>query len=258
VLDTEPSSHMRAPTCPPNERMQLADVTVTRTRDLGMADKTRTVTTHLGRFLHSGDIALGYHLETATFDIAEDASRGGLAKRVAQQLPDVLLVRKGFRRNRRSRRRIWTLQRLERDGTVEADTEPSMGTGFGTTTAAAASSGGRRTAAIDEDREEENQRDMEQLMQELEEDPELRANVPLVRVPDAEQILAARAAAKDTMRDEGEAGDSDEEEEDPNFPDVQISELVEPMQNLSLSSRLAAAQAAAAAEVPQAADDDSD
>ena len=210
-----------------DSRYCLADATIVRAEDLGKDENTLIVRTHLGYLLKAGDLAHGYDLKNATFDLEDDPAAARVSRRALDDLPDVLLVKKGYRRARRARRpRIWTLQRLEREQNDVQMTD------------------------AEQRREEE---DMEALMRELEENPDLRANVPLVRVPDADAILAARktkklndgcssssssstaaAAADDGVPDDADADGDDDEDE---LPDVDISELIEPLQNLSLASR---------------------
>ena len=203
-------------------RYCLADATIVRSEDLGKDENTLIVRTHLGYLLKAGDLAHGYDLKNATFDLEDDPAAAKVSKRALEDLPDVLLVKKTYRRSRRSRRqRIWTLQRLEREQNDVQVTDA-------------------------EQRKEEE--DMEALMRELEENPDLRANVPLVRVPNADAILAARKAKKlddgcSTSASSASAAvpaDSDaddDDDDDDELPDVDISELIEPLQNLSLASR---------------------
>ena len=203
-------------------RYCLADATIVRSEDLGKDENTLIVRTHLGYLLKAGDLAYGYDLKNATFDLEDDPAAAKVSKRALDDLPDVLLVKKTFRRSRRRRRqRIWTLQRLERE---------------------------QNDGQVNEAEQRKEEEDMEALMRELEENPDLRANVPLVRVPNADAILAARKAKKlddgcstgtsaSAAPVEGDEDDYDDDGDDDELPDVDISELIEPLQNLSLASR---------------------
>ena len=96
----------------PKGRMLLADVEVIKTRDMGVSDTRFIVRTHLGNLLRAGDLVLGYDLRNAVFNDA-DAESGalggrkvarGTGKAVAKfDLPDIVLVRKTYRRKGDSR-----------------------------------------------------------------------------------------------------------------------------------------------------------
>jgi len=86
-------------------RMQQAEVTIARTRDLGSNDERFTTKTHLGSLLQAGDTVLGYDFTAAVFNDAETKEWPNL------QLPDVVLVKKVYPENRR-RRRMWKLRAL--------------------------------------------------------------------------------------------------------------------------------------------------
>ena len=202
-------------------RYCLADATIVPEGSLGHEDCELLVRTHLGSILRAGNLALGYDLQGATFDLSDMPAAARVSKRALEVLPDVLLVKRGYRRSKRARRRrrIWTLQKLEREQGETAPTEA-------------------------EQRKEEE--DMEALMRELELNPDMRANVPLVRVPDAEAIYAARKSGKEdkeSSEGEEEEGDGDDDEDD-DVPEVGLDELVEPMQNLTMASRREAILAA--------------
>lgn len=254
VIDSEPSTpHVE------DSKYLLADVTAARsTSDFS---NPITVKSHLGRLLRSGDIAFGYDVTNATFDL-EESVRTILGKRAARDIPDVILVRKGYRRSQ-GRKRAWTLQNIERDS-MPVETGGDESTSMETESVdknSAGSSGSRKRKQKDSDINSQkntsssdisenvvNVKDMEDLMREIEEDPEMRANVPLVKVEGAEKIIAeqkrrreekmrrmngdAAAMPRDVDADEEDYGDDDDDE-----LDIDIEELVEPMRNLTLESR---------------------
>ena len=73
-------------------------------------------------------------------------------------------------------------------------------------------------------------RDREQFMDELEEDPEFRATVTLHAEANAEQILAESQTRAMATGDDGD--DDDEDEED--FPEIQLEELVTATQQMKI------------------------
>ena len=175
-------------------RMRLCDVEVARARDYGHNDVTFLGRTHLGNILHPGDSVLGYDLTTAVFNEADLKALG-----YDGALPDFVLVKKYYqmRRRKASRSRHWELRSLKKEK-VPLD---SMST--------------RQQREL-EAREVDQ---YEQFLQELEEDPELRARLNLYKAKNADKVARARADAV--------AEDADD------FPEVQLCEL---MGDMDLSS----------------------
>jgi len=93
----------------------LADVYVAKLSDLGVNDVQYHCRSHLGHLLRSGDIVLGFDFKNAVFN---DPNYDKLKNDV---IPDVMLVKKVFDKNKRIRRRKWKLERFE--GAQELDTE---------------------------------------------------------------------------------------------------------------------------------------
>jgi nonsense-mediated mRNA decay protein 3 len=214
VLDVEPvtlqhNGHMPqshpSPSAAAAARWLLADVTVARASDFGRNDAQLIVRSHLGGVLKPGDCVLGYDVAGAVLvDPELDTFRG-------LQLPDVILVRKSYAARRRHRRqnhkgapRAWTLRRLQ----VEAEEEDG---GVGGT-----AHGGRHAAEM-------RLAEEEAFLEEIEEDPELRARIALYRRANAaQQASAARQAAQgDTM------GDTEDDED--LIPEVPLEELLDEM-----------------------------
>eukprot|EP00455_Lapot_gusevi_P046566 TRINITY_DN614_c0_g3_i2.p1 TRINITY_DN614_c0_g3~~TRINITY_DN614_c0_g3_i2.p1 ORF type:complete len:539 (+),score=164.90 TRINITY_DN614_c0_g3_i2:130-1746(+) len=157
-------------------KFALAEAQVALASEMGVSDQYYVVSTHLGNLLSPGDNALGYYLKHANLNESDVEGLQGL------ELPDVVLVRKSYPAKNRARRRKWDLKVLEKEE----------------------EEGKRR----DDDRA---MRDLEQFKQELEEDPELRANVNIFK------------KESDDTRSE-----MDDEEEMPSIP------LEEMMEGLSL------------------------
>ena len=190
------------------KRYALADVTVARKADFGQNDRVTTVRSHLGALLKPGDAALGYDLAAAApSDDALDAAveSGRLA------VPDALLVRKSHdaaraRRRAKGERRPWVLKRLDLNGGGGGEGggagEEAGAAGGGTGASEASTSSSRRRAAANaggagSNAAADDAADYERFMEEIEEDPELRARVALYRAPgvDASSSAAAAAAA---------------------------------------------------------------
>jgi nonsense-mediated mRNA decay protein 3 len=193
-------------------RWAAADVTVARAADLGANDRTCTVRTHLGHLLHPGDHALGYDVANAVLssaDLEAAVDRGYV-------LPEVILVRKSYEEKRRRRRakgggaaaRPWRLKRMDVEYGAD-DFDPAAG-------------GGRQRAGAAAPAEA-LAADMERFLEELEEDPELRARVALYRDPEGAAAAAAAAAAR------GEETDGSE-----GAPEVPLEELLEDLAAMQL------------------------
>ncbi|ANB11879.1 ribosome-binding protein NMD3 [Sugiyamaella lignohabitans] len=184
VLDIEPVG-------PANGKFALADVTVARSVDLGSNDTTYYVRTHLGGILHPGDTVMGYHLSNTNFNHA-------LWDEIDQdKTPEVILVKKSYPDKIRSKTRNWKVKRMAKeynDDTVRA-------------------TGREKTKNKSNDAFERAQRDYEEFLRELEEDPELRTEVNLYKnVPEV-----------DAQEENGEEGEDDDESEE--LPGVNLDEL---------------------------------
>jgi nonsense-mediated mRNA decay protein 3 len=187
-------------TGPPVGRYTPAEATVVRARDWGRTDAVLFARTHLGGLLKPGDVALGYDVGAANLVDPELDTYRGL------QLPDVVLVRKSYAARRRARRekgtaaqRTWKLRRL---AVAPDETEATAA---------------RRGAGADGGDAEE-----EAFLEEIEEDPELRARLALYR-----DRSAAAAAARPPAARAPRGADSDSDEDE--FPEVPLEELLEEM-----------------------------
>ncbi|KAF8317684.1 NMD3-domain-containing protein [Clavulina sp. PMI_390] len=261
VLDIEPSGPTRG-------KYVLADAQVAPARafrsaaqahnaadsmDMDMDDVTSGGTdaiyhtrTHLGAVLQPGDTVLGYYLTRNNFNSeAFDQLDSG-------RIPDVVLVKKTFpNRRRRTKNRIWKLRSIAKeaedpnaeDGAAETTTSGKKGNSGGAGRGALGRRGGLDAKRVEED--------YEMFLRDLEEDPELRATVNLYRadVDMAEESSKKRggkgksayamdveptpaASAPPAAMQDGEE-DSGEDEED--FPEVQIDELLDHMEDLDIN-----------------------
>jgi len=83
----------------------LADCYVVRTSELGMTDEYIHCRTHLGHLLNEGDSVLGLDVANSNINNPEMDSLKGV-------LPDVILVKKVYDKQRRKRTRKWKLKRM--------------------------------------------------------------------------------------------------------------------------------------------------
>jgi len=188
ILDIE----LLGPTVTARGRTQfaLAEATVARTSDLGFNDKTFYTVTHLGNILNPGDTCAGYDLSTANFNEAYLTSLKGRRLR-----SEIILVRKTYPNRRKHRRaRHWELAKL----TVEPMD--------------------MRRVDI-----EKHERAVEEFMQDLEEDLEMRSGVNLYKSKTGPTVT----------NDEMDVDDAPPEED---FPEVKIEELLDMVENLQLGT----------------------
>lgn len=167
-----------------------ADATVARTSDLGVNDNTFYVRSHLGGILHPGDSVSGYDLETVNWnsELWDELDK--------DKLQSVVLIKKVLSEEekmakRKNRGRNWRLKRMavKHDEREQMKVEESYDK---------SKPSNKNDAAL-----LRQERDYEEFLEELEEDPELREAVD-VYVQD----------------DDEEAGDDDLNEE--SLPELDI------------------------------------
>ncbi|KAG8907133.1 hypothetical protein FRB99_005241 [Tulasnella sp. 403] len=239
VLDIEPSG-------PVNGKYVLADAQVVLNEpsrsgkggkgdmeidEEGSTDMVYHTRTHLGRHLNAGDTVKGYFLRRANINNAEYESLD------QSRLPDVVLVKKSYpNRRKKNRHRNWKLKSIAK----EAEEGPDA---FGRGAL------GRR-GGLDSEKVE---RDYEAFLRDLEEDPELRATVNLYKTdvkmkgPSNTKGPSQTAGGADSMDLEdttnGSAGamadteDTDNEVDEPDFPEITPNELLDAMDELTLDDR---------------------
>lgn len=181
VMDVEPIEQ--------KGRYMLADITVVKCvtskqegshgaeeDDLEMDfDQTFITRSHLGHWLHPGDYAKGYHLQSANFnsdlmdELHQACMQGSSGK--YPEIPDVILVKKATvgRRNRKERRQ-WKLKRLTEKQEMEVDEDLK-----------------RQMSKKGE--AERRDAEWEGFLRDLEEDKELREMVNLYRDPTAPALM---------------------------------------------------------------------
>lgn len=120
----------------------IADVWVVKAEDLGLDQNTIHTRTHLGGILKPGDSALGYTLAE------NNVNDPNFEKLDQDTIPDVILIKKfyGHDKSARRRARLWKLKHLADDMDVKSDNN-----------------------------------DYDEFLEDLEEDPEYRANVNVFR-----------------------------------------------------------------------------
>eukprot|EP00967_Tisochrysis_lutea_P064764 scaffold84013_cov28-Tisochrysis_lutea.AAC.2 len=181
----------KAPLC-------LAEVTVARRDEFGVNDRTFRTLSHLGNVLRVGDYVWGYAVDASPLPT-------DVTHHEATQLPDVVLIKKSYsERRRKSRRRAWKLHNLNKE---EDESEWTV-------------QRGRKLDTSKYDHE------FEEFLQDLEEDPSMRAQINLYK--DKEAILAQTRL--DEKRREQAVDESESEEaagEDDDFPEVGLEELLD-------------------------------
>jgi len=164
----------------------LAEATVVKAQTMGKSSKSYFTITHLGNILAVGDSVYGYDLENANFNDSDIAPMKG-----RQVRSEIILVKKAFaNRRKKIRQRHWKLSQL----TIE--------TGDGKE---------KKGHQVDQDR------NYEEFLRDLEEDPEMRSQVNLYKV----------AEAPESMHTEGTDIEDD-------FPDVGVDELLDMVDDLTL------------------------
>ena len=193
VIDIESAGVQRG-------RYFLAEATVARASDLGVNDANYFTRTHLGGVLHAGDSVMGYHLGGQNFN---DPNFEALeqSNTFASQIPDVVLVRKHYERKRKTKSRNWRLKRM-----------------------------GREEGELSAKRQEQErmERDFEMFLRDVEEDPELRATLPLYKQkPEKSKMEGVETASAAGTEDSGE----DE------VPRIDMNELLEDFDELEIQEK---------------------
>ena len=180
--------------------------------------------THLGGILQPGDTAMGYFLSNSNFNSDDFASLP------SHRVPDVILVKKSYpNRRKKNKARSWKLRSIAKEAGEEGETGGGRGV--------VGRMGGRDQKKVEED--------YELFLRELEEDEEMRGGVNLYRVkndkPGAGSGLAGgktrRKAQFDMDVDEvpsASAPAEEEGEDEPDFPDVKLDELLEDFDDMTL------------------------
>ena len=184
--------------------------------------------THLGGILQPGDTAMGYYLTVSNFNSDDYATLP------ADRIPDVILIKKAYpNRRKKARTRAWKLRSIAKEDGEDGETGGGRGV--------VGRMGGRDQKKVEED--------YELFLRELEEDPELRANVNLYKAKDVKMHDASAGRKKggqygmdvDSVGPEpgngaggGVEGEEEDAEEEGDFPDVQVEELLEEFDEMTL------------------------
>jgi nonsense-mediated mRNA decay protein 3 len=213
---------------------------------IGQATSIFHTRTHLGAILQPGDTALGYHLTNSNYNSTDFSSLP------SHFIPDIILVKKAYpNRRKKSRSRNWKLRSIAKEPGEEGET----GSGRGVV----GRLGGRDQKKVDED--------YELFLRELEEDPEMRAGVNMYKAKkdteDEEERKDARMVGPGTegpahggskrrgggggggKKDKGrtsvdvnmgEAEQDRHHHDEPDFPEVQLDELLEDFDEMTLGN----------------------
>ncbi|KAF2754628.1 nonsense-mediated mRNA decay protein 3 [Pseudovirgaria hyperparasitica] len=189
VLDIEPLGKH-------NGRYTLAEATVVRADDMAGGSQEYFVKTHLGAIVHPGDSVMGYHLTNTNFNSElYDALEGNST--YANNLPDVVLVKKLYARKKKNKARTWRVKRMAKE---EGEMLPRK---------------------QDQDRIE---RDFEMFLRDVEEDSELRAGLALYKAQQKEQ---------QKMEGIQEAMDEDESSEDEGLH-IPMDQLLDEFEDMTM------------------------
>ena len=196
----------------------------------GLANQIFHTRTHLGGILQPGDSVLGFFLTNANFNSEH------FANLPSHRIPDVVLVRKSYpNRRKKNKARGWKLRSMAKEAGEEGETGGGRGV--------VGRMGGRDKKKVEED--------YELFLREIEEDEELRGTVNLYKAKnDKLGAGSGLAGGKTRRRGEGQfdmdvdesqpveshvAGDENEEEEEPDFPEVKLDELLEDFDEMTLT-----------------------
>ncbi len=240
VLDVEPSGPVKG-------KWVLADAQValngafrsSAANDDGMdfeedggLDQIYHTRTHLGAILQPGDNVLGYHLSRANFNSDDYASLP------TDRIPDVILIKKTYpNRRKKNKPRSWKLKSMAKEAEEGIVGDSSRGV--------VGRMGGRDQKKVEED--------YELFLRDIEEDEEMRTAVNLYKAPGAGSGMAggktrrkgASQFAMDTDEPEGppeqaiqtvvmDAGENGPEEDEPDFPEVKLDELLDDFDEMTL------------------------
>ncbi|EIM89212.1 NMD3-domain-containing protein [Stereum hirsutum FP-91666 SS1] len=203
--------------------------------------------THLGAILQPGDSVMGYFLSHTNFNSEE------FTKLPQDRIPDIILVKKAYpNRRKKTKTRNWKLRSIGKEAGEEGETGGGRGV--------IGRMGGRDQKKVEQD--------YELFLRDLEEDPEMRSAVNLYKAEQAMKTgkegsgLAGGKSRKkaqfamevdsggDAQMGEGEGMEQDESgpveaaaggeetdddvEEEPDFPEVKLDELLDHFDELTL------------------------
>ncbi|KAJ3809860.1 NMD3 family-domain-containing protein [Lentinula lateritia] len=183
----------------------------------GITNQIYHTRTHLGGILQPGDTALGYFLTNSNYNSDDFASLP------AERIPDIMLVKKTYpNRRKKNKSRGWKLRSIGKEAGEEGET----GSGRGVV----GRLGGRDQKKVEED--------YEHFLRDLEEDPEMRSAVNLYKSADVNMKAETKRGPKKPQFamdvDETIRQIEEEEEEEADFPEIQLDELLEGFDEMTL------------------------
>lgn len=237
VLDIEPSGNSRGKHVAADAQVALSgafksshphgeDDSMMDYENSSLANQIFHTRTHLGGILQPGDTAMGYFLSNSNFNSDDFASLP------SHRVPDVILVKKSYpNRRKKNKTRAWKLRSIAKEAGEEGETGGARGV--------VGRMGGRDQKKVEED--------YELFLRELEEDEEMRGAVNLYRAKNDKPGAGSGLAGGKTRRkqqyemdvDEGApepvaATDEEDVEEEADFPEVKLDELLEDFDEMTL------------------------
>ena len=155
------------------QNFKMVRLEIARESEFGVNDRTFIVNTHLGEIINFNDTILGYDIDEMNCQELDDYEND--TGRHRHQLPDIIIVKKTYPKlAKRSRQRIWKLQHIQKeDGGDVKD-------GEGKNVHAMK----KKTAKESRNLEDREMADYNTFLQDIEEDPEMRANINLFQDKD--------------------------------------------------------------------------
>ena len=196
VMDIEPTGTQKG-------RWMLAEATVARATDLGVNDTVYFTRTHLGGILHPGDSVMGYHLTGTNFNNSEFEAIANNRK-LADTIPDVMLVKKFYPRKKKSKSRNWRVKRMAKE---ESEMLPRK---------------------QDQDRME---KDFEMFLRDVEEDQELRNTMAIYKAE--QRARAEKMAGVEGGEEPNEMGEDENEDEDEGLQ-IRMDQLLDEFDEMNM------------------------
>jgi nonsense-mediated mRNA decay protein 3 len=190
---------------------RLAEVVVARERDLGSEDTQFTVVSHLGPLLSPGDIVLGYDFSSSNLNL--DANDEEYLRKLPS-LPDVVLVRKSYEHRGD---RAYTLRNLENVVPMDKPVRDDKG---------------------------DYDADLEDFLQQLDADKEMRAQMNLYKKTMANKNTKTNNSKKRVKTDDKDVTMANDEDDDVEEKRSEVSydeeevRLDELLDDLTLSTTL--------------------
>lgn len=157
------------------QKFRMVRLEVARESEFGVNDRTFIVNTHLGEHINFNDTVWGYDLDQLNMQELEDYEDDPKCNK--HQLPDIVIVRKAYPKvNKRQKSRIWKLKHIDKLETGENNVHAMK----------------KKSAKEQRNFEEREQADYNEFLQDIEEDPEMRANINLYKDEDVIAQLEAQ------------------------------------------------------------------